>query len=656
MLSHLRLNWGLVAGGLLVAFLVVALGVMAVRPPAPVPRSTEPARRHESGLAQAQEILAKATDANSCRTAGQQLTVHLSEHPDRRPAPLTEEQRKLLLDPKQFGLTEEQLAEVENGNFTGLDAHYLEQCFLLRDAAHSLDLEGLSQPEQAAAAFAWVVRQVRLVDREEGLLAPEFVLHRGWGTAPERALIFVGLLDQLGIPGCVLAAGDDPSGPLRPWACGALVELPGDRKKEVLLFDPRLGLPLPGPKAAAAAPELVNAFRLGSPVPVPGDVVPATLASLRRHPDDLKAVTVDDKHPYDVTADRLGETRIYLVTLLSALAPRMTYLQEELSSVRGGVRLAFDPSAALQTWTAVAGEQGGKAPEVRAWREAATAQYDFWPPEEGGSDRSQRSVQRASELIPWNALPRQIAELPGDPGQRLRQLFGQSFAGFDMNPGMPPDLVLRGESEDAAHLLVQILDQLREQRDRLHAANDPEEKLNEWCGQVIDAQADVNRAQKDRAAGAALAEARARLEEVWKDGQDFLIVLLAGRAADAQIPDATYLLALCKQEQAERLQRQADRAGRTGRPGAEAPAARDAWSDASFWWGKYAAEPPPPSSGGASAPRRSSPAAARLLQARAQVALGENDQALRQLEDLSGDLTHLEQTARLYLARQLKKP
>jgi hypothetical protein len=664
MLAQLLRNKGLLVGVGLVLFLVVALGVFAVRPPAPPTRSTAPFRQHESGREQAQEILGKATDANSCRTALQQLNVHLSQHPDLRPSPLTEETRKLLTDPAQLALTPEQLAEVENGNFTGLDAHHLELCFLLRDAARSLDVEGLSQPEQAGAAFDWVVRQVRLVDREEGPVPSDFVLHRGWGTSRERAVIFVALLDQLGIPGCVLAAGDRQAEPPQPWACGALADLPGGKEKEVFLFDPRLGLPLPGPKDSSAGPELAGAFRLGSPVPVPGDSAPATLAALRRQPDALKALTVDDKHPYDVTAERLDASRLYLVAPLSALAPRMTYLQEELSSVRGGARVAFDPSEALQTWTAVAAEQGGKAPEVRFWREAATSAYDFWPAEEGGGDRTQRSVQRAADLVPWGALPRQIAQLPGDPGRRLQNFFAQSFAGFDMAAGMPPDLVLRGESDNAAQMLVKSLDQMRENRDRLQGATDLEQKMNDWCGLVVDAQAEVSRAQadvarsggKDRGALGAQEEARAALEEVWKNGQDVAGVLIAGRAAEVEIPDVTYLLALCKQEQAERLQLQAERARRSGRSGAEglAEAAKDAWADAGFWWGKYAAEPAT-ALGGQAAPRRSSPAAARLLQARARLALGERDQAVRQLGDLS-DLTGPEQTARLYLARRLQKP
>jgi hypothetical protein len=664
MLEHLLRNKGLLVGGVLVLVLVAGLGFFALRPTRPVTRSTDPARLHESGEEQAREIFAKATDATSCRTALQQLNVHLSEHPDQRPGPLTDEVRQLLTDPMQLALTPGQLAEVENGNFTGLDAHHLELCFLLRDAARSLDLEGVPQPEQAGAAFAWVVRQVRLVDREEGLVSSEFVLRRGWGTARERALIFVALLDQLGIPGCVQAPGDQQAETLQPWACGALVELPGGHVKEVVLFDPRLGLPLPGPDDSSGAAGLADAFRAGAPVPLPGDTPAATFAALRRRPDALKALTVDDKHAYDVPADRLEGSRLYLVAPLSALAPRMAYLQEELASVRGGARVAYDPAAALKTWTAAAAEQGGKAPEVRFWREAATSLYDFWPPEEGGGDRTQRSGQRGSELVPWNALPQQIVQLPGDPGQRLRALFGQAFAAFDTAAGMPPDLVLRGESDDAARILVQSLDQLRENRDRLQGAPDLDEKLNDWCGKVVDAQAQVNRAQadvarsggKDPAARAALEEARAGLEDVWKNGQDVVGVLLGGRAAEVQIPDMTYLLALCKHEQADRLQGQADRARRAGRPGADglARSAKDAWADAGFWWGKYAAEPAPPY-GGQAAPRRSSPAAARLLQARAHLALGEHDPAVRQLDDLSG-LTGPEQTARLYLARRLQKP
>src|SRR5262249_12398750 len=122
---------------------------------------------------------------------------------------------------------------------------------------------------------------------------------------------------------------------------------------------------------------------------------------------------------------------------------------------------------------------------------------------------------------------------------------------------------------------------------------------------------------------------------------------LDGLAARIRGHEVTYLLALCKQEQAERLQARLERLRREGKAtDDDVQAAKSAWTDAQEKWELHASEQPPPPAA----------AAARLLHARALERLGQRDQARPLLEDLSGDLTPLEQTARLYLARQLRQP
>src|SRR6266403_1539972 len=95
------------------------------------------------------------------------------------------------------------------------------------------------------------------------------------------------------------------------WACGVLVdgketEVAG--KKEVLLFDPRMGIALPGLKGERIA----------------------TLAGLREHPELLKALTVNPEFPYDVAAEQVAGAEILLVEPLSALSSRMAVLQKDL--------------------------------------------------------------------------------------------------------------------------------------------------------------------------------------------------------------------------------------------------------------------------------------------------------------------------------------
>src|SRR5262249_2233607 len=146
----------------------------------------------------------------------------------------------------QFHLDADELAEVNRSSFTLLDAHHLEFCFLLRDAVRSLRMDDLTPLARVEAGFNWVIRQVGLRERPGGSLPPYFVLRRGWGTSQERALVFLALLEQLGIDSAMIALSIEGGG-RRYWVAGALVD------KEIYLFDTRLGLPLPGPNGNGAA-------------------------------------------------------------------------------------------------------------------------------------------------------------------------------------------------------------------------------------------------------------------------------------------------------------------------------------------------------------------------------------------------------------------
>jgi hypothetical protein len=648
-----------------------------------------PSDQIENPLEQAQEALAKGTDTGTCHTVLQQVNVHLSHQPEQRPAPLTEEQRRVLQDRKLFGLDADELAEVESGSFTLLDAQHLDLCFLLHDAARSLELEGLSQPEQAAAAFAWVVRGIRLLQRNEDLLPPQFVLRRGWGTARERALAYVALLEQLGIPGCILAIPAEDSDQPRLWACGALASL-DNGKKAVLLFDPHCGLPLPGPSGPASG-ELAAAFRRALPIHAEKGRQIATLADVRAHPELLEVFHIDDKHRYDVSAAQLQHVRIAAPGMLSGLAPRMRYLEEQLTGMNGTPRLALDPVQLVAAWTAVAGEQGGSPVEVAIWGDGTRAQREFWPSEEGGTGKTQQLRDRLRELVPWGILPKQILELPGDPGRQLQMFFSTPFAEALMTPNSLRDQVLRGRLDEAAGQLVPKRDELLTQRkgfgsatalfdasarnliethEELHgqeqhveSATSLDQKINVWCdlwGQlIVTAQGNLLRAEKEAARPggkdpAARNQAQAQADAVWKQGQEPLMVLLGGRGAQVRTCEVTYLLALCKQEMAERLQARVDRAA-AGATEADVQLARDAWKDAVLWWQNYdsdlstlLADLPE------AANYRSGAAAARLLHARARAALGESAVARALLENVGGDLTPVEQTGRLYLVRQLQ--
>src|SRR5579859_7981021 len=105
------------------------------------------------------EAFKKQAGLQSYRSALQQLNTTFGGT-EAKPAPLTSAQRQFLAN--EVGLDDDELGEVSSLTFTPMDAHYLDQCLLLRDSARSFDVPELAPLARAKNAFAWVLRQVRL--------------------------------------------------------------------------------------------------------------------------------------------------------------------------------------------------------------------------------------------------------------------------------------------------------------------------------------------------------------------------------------------------------------------------------------------------------------------------------------------------------------
>ncbi len=647
----------LIAAAVLVC-LIVMVTLLKSKPPG---NATASGRTSGESLESVRNSFLKAVDSETLRGAVQQLNGYLASHPDEKSHPLNPLENKLLQD--EYHLDDDELAEVYGSDFTLLDAHHLDLCFLLHDAVRSLKVDRLPPLQRAMSGFSWVVRQVRLRERPGTLSPPHFVLRRGWGNAQERALVFLALLDQLGIDGCMLIVPGEAGQPrLRYWVPGALVD------KEIYLFDARLGLPLPGPNGQGVA----------------------TLAQVRTKPELLHVLTVDAKYPYDVKAEQAKQAEVYVACALSALAPRMRYLQEILST-NNAIYLSTDPATLLKRFQAAT---KGSGTSVRVWNHPGDfntpirALRQFLPPEEGGIDKTQRLQQAKMELIPWDYLPKPIQQLPGEPGRQLQQIFATPFVDLPLKarisreylirwlPGlvkipskerakeghqpeipeallrerMPRDLVLRGRFEEAALLLDAMQGEFRRQKE-LRAQADLDGAVREWCRRAIAVYDALHNAQeqaknprrKSAADPMILEEANEGVKRLWNDG-DKVFTMLQGAAAEPLYGEVVYLLALTKQEQAERQQARLEGAGAKATAD-EVERAKSAWNEADSWWVTYIQE------------QQASPNAptARLFRARAHQCLGERDRAAALLQDLSGNLTDLEKTARLYLATQLKK-
>ncbi len=170
--------------------------------------------------------------------------------------------------------------ELRGTTFSAHDSVYVADCLYLRDAARSLAVTGFPPELQAELAFAWVCRQVylhpwmRVANRPEGATAlpPTAVLRRGSGSGLERMYVFLALLQQLELDGCLIGAPDAGTQP------AGLPVLTADNKAFVT--------------GALRGPFWAVGVRVGGDVklfdPWRGQPFPVTLSQLRANPDAAK--------------------------------------------------------------------------------------------------------------------------------------------------------------------------------------------------------------------------------------------------------------------------------------------------------------------------------------------------------------------------------
>ena len=637
-------------------FLYLLLG--GTKPPPPPPTNSSGG----DSLGASLKVLEKDSDLNTCRNALNRINSKYVQSSKQHPPTLDAESAERL--EKEFGLDRRggDLAEIEGSSYTFLDAHYLDQCLLLHDAVRSLEADtrgaGRSSLDRVVRAFDWVIRQVRLQDGLFATVPPQFALRRGWGTALDRALIFMALLEQLNdggsqLSGCLLGWPrqgaellDWPrqgAEPVELWACGVVI---GDDPK-MYLFDPRLGLPLPGSHGEGVA----------------------TLAEVRKDKDPglLAQLTVKADHPYDVTQKRAQDAEIYQYYTLSALAPRMRFLQQELLAPAGiHVTLAVDAVAKEKRLEAAAAAAGEEKPvPVHMLPHGATLLRTFLPKEEGGSTGmivaafveirgfEEKPNQRTKlpqrfvyelELTPWFELWSYFRDTTNFPynaglGQHVRELYAEPFRAFVMEPHEARDLMLRGDYLAAIQKLTGERGLSGDQLRAFRKVENERAKVPGWVLKALNAYADEKRAENE----AERAAARQKIKKVWEEPEAELVVtLVSGDAARTRSAETTYYLALCRHEQAEQAQLRLDLATQAE----PAEKAEQEWSEALYWWNRFGEDYQ-------QAPERE---AARRWHGRALVMHGNREAAVAVWEsDIPGSKHPLEKVACLYLAERARK-
>jgi hypothetical protein len=592
------------------------------------------------GVETARQGLSRQTDLNACRAALQQINNELGEKASLRPPSLTKEQKDWLHE--NLHLSDEELIEVESSHYTRLDNQHLFCCFLMRDAANALEVKGVrtqagrqavhEKPlEEAVRAFDWVMREVRLRPEEGEASPPSFVLRRGWGTALERALVFLALLEQIGdldapqpeLLGFLLETPDDKGG-MNLWSCGVVI----GEGKDVYLFDPNLGLPLPGPNGEGVA----------------------TLAQTREKAEILAQLNVGEKNRYPVTREKAQAAQAQLVCPLSALAPRMRHLQEKLLAPSVRVRLASDAAKDRERIQAACSAGAAKQVPVQVPKDKCTLLRRFLSGNEGGTDNTNREQRFQIALVPWTALPQvfQDEKLFPRNGPLMKQvlaLFATPFITPAMEPGQPHDLLLRGRYGSAVEKLVGERAAWRSTLEQRANSEDLQAQFVKWLDEANHVYATLlvrAKSPQERE------QAEKQVKALWEGRASYPVhIVLNSASAAGRSPEVDYQLGLCSQEQAVQIQARLDLQARKGvaQHAQDVEKAKLEWQGARDKWERF----------DENYPTHPDVAAARRLRGLAEAMLDDHKAAIASWKNVTGCRTELEKLAMLYLAQQWEK-
>jgi hypothetical protein len=527
---------------------------------------------------------------------------------------------------EQVGLDGAEIQEVGAVNYTLLDGAHVEDCILLKDAARALDLDGLSKLESVQRILDWVGRELwRNEDSASGvrfnepLVPTAYILRRGRGNDIERSAAFIEVLHQVGLEGCMICCPSADHRSMRPWLVGVLSH------GQIYLYDLRLGVALPG-----------------------AGQQPATLKTLLDHPELLTALDGDSSHRYDVAPLDVRHSEIWLAPALSSLSCRMQLL-ESIWSASNAPRLALNPEELYGHFDKAA--RGGMPVRFCARQRDGVspivALRRFLPPDQGGVDGSHRRERFEHGMAAWKFFPALVERLsPPDrePGRHLRGVFQRQFSAMFLPSASPRDQMLRGYFDEATQALVRERDEINKYGAMIKSDATIGQDFKNWHQEAVDAYAAYYRARAANPVDVGqLKAAEQGIEAAWRRGDQAVMSLLVGSAAQPLSHRCGRLLALCTHEVAELQQSRANRQPKGIAVDAR-QSSRDAWQAAADWWQAYLEDE--------YAEHSHSPA--RIWRARALEALGQRDQAIGLLHELSGITDPIEQLSQLYRARLLQ--
>jgi hypothetical protein len=215
---------------------------------------------------------------------------------------------------------------------------------------------------RARLLFDWTVRNIQLEPGGTHLpqTAAESLLF-GQGSAMERAWIFILLARQQGLEAAVLAVREgkdkeaerdgreaekraEKGNDLRVWAVAVRIG------RELYLFDPQRGLPIPAPGGIKVAEN----GQL--------DIFPATLSQAADNAQVLRQMDVDAARTYPVKTAQVKQVVALIEASPTYLSRRMQLIESRLAGKQRAV-LSTSPSAQADRWRSCA-----HVGEVRLWK------------------------------------------------------------------------------------------------------------------------------------------------------------------------------------------------------------------------------------------------------------------------------------------------
>ncbi|HEX6960927.1 MAG TPA: hypothetical protein VF175_03615 [Lacipirellula sp.] len=247
------------------------------------------------------------------------------------PQPQTDPQKRAA------GILENLLSSegLRDGNFLDWEGRLLAEAVWLRDIAQWARGSAASDLDVAAALFDWTVRNIQLDAPDDPMARnihhPWQAIMYGHGSAAHRAWVFIELCRQQNIDAVLVQpAPKAGAAGAAPLLVGVLVE---DR---LHLFDPTLGLPLPGEETAIGK-----------------------LAELSQNDALLRQFDLEGGPAYPLSADQLKQVDVFVVASHLQLARRAQLLEKALEG-EDFVELAVDPAPLA--------EKVSKLPQVKSTR------------------------------------------------------------------------------------------------------------------------------------------------------------------------------------------------------------------------------------------------------------------------------------------------